>query len=253
METTETQAIELSIEYESADDLLADFANNLSSGEAFVTTGRELPVDARVVLGLTFPALIKPIMLDGTVRSTRHADDDGIAAACIELRRDARVRLATLIERIRARDPELIARLVRVLLVEDNCHVAAILRDGLRAAIRRELRGAVALTFQTAEDGRGAVEMLRREAFDALIIDVYLPVLDGPGVIAQARKELGLSKLSIIAMSAGGAPARTAALRAGADSFLDKPMRVGQVTEVIKRLLSIGSHRDPSSGLVMVT
>ncbi len=42
-----------------------------------------------------------------------------------------------------------------------------------------------------AEDGRAAIEILRRETFDALLIDVYLPVLDGAKVIQQARTESG--------------------------------------------------------------
>jgi hypothetical protein len=35
------------------------------------------------------------------------------------------------------------------------------------------------------EDGRSAIEILRCETFDALIVDVYLPILDGPQVISQ--------------------------------------------------------------------
>ncbi|MCX5746839.1 MAG: response regulator, partial [Proteobacteria bacterium] len=72
---------------------------------------------------------------------------------------------------------------------------------------------------------------------DALIIDVYLPVMDGPTVIAAARTELGLVDLPIIAVSAGGDSARKSALAAGANIFLDKPMRLRQVIDTIQRLL----------------
>jgi len=81
------------------------------------------------------------------------------------------------------------------------------------------------------------VEILRREQFDALIIDVYLPILDGPKVISTARTELGLGELPIIAVSAGGDAARRSALEAGANIFLDKPMRLRQVLDTIQRLL----------------
>ena len=74
--------------------------------------------------------------------------------------------------------------------------------------------------------------------FDALIIDVYLPVVDGPKVILTARSELGLVDLPIIAVSAGGDQARDAALAAGANIFLEKPMRLRRVIETMQRLLT---------------
>ena len=96
----------------------------------------------------------------------------------------------------------------------------------------------MSFVVRSAEDGRQAIELLRREQFDALIIDVYLPVLDGPKVIAQARHELGLTDLPIIAVSAGGDSARRSALEAGANIFLDKPMRLRQVIDTIQRLVT---------------
>jgi len=91
---------------------------------------------------------------------------------------------------------------------------------------------------RSVQDGRQAIEILRREPFDALIIDVYLPILDGPKVIHQARHELGLGDLPIIAVSAGGDSARRSALDAGANIFLDKPMRLRHVLDTIQRLVS---------------
>ena len=145
--------------------------------------------------------------------------------------------LASIVERIRCGDPGLVSRLFRVLVVEDNRHVAELIQDGLRGSSKRDFGGVISFAFRSAEDGRQAVEILRREAFDALIIDVYLPVLDGPKVISQARSELGLADLPIIAVSAGGEAARHAALEAGANIFIDKPMRLRQVIDTIQRLL----------------
>jgi CheY-like chemotaxis protein len=127
-----------------------------------------------------------------------------------------------------------------VLVVEDNRHVAALIQDGLRGGARRDnFRDNVSFVFKSAEDGRSAIEILRREQFDALIIDVYLPVLDGPKVIQQCRTELGLTDLPIVAVSAGGDAARKSAIAAGANIFLDKPMRLRQVIETIQRLLLV--------------
>ena len=235
------ESVTLFVEYEGADDLVGDFTENLSSGGTFVATNRELPIGTTVQLVRSFPGLLEPIAIEGTVRWTRTEGPEGDAGAGIEFApgpgRDA---LESVIERIRKRDPRTVSRLFRVLVVEDNKHVAQLIQEGLRGSTRRDFGGGVSFAFRNAEDGRAAVEILRRETFDALIIDVYLPIIDGPKVILQARTELGLSELPIIAVSAGGDAARRSALEAGANIFLDKPMRLRQVIDTIQRLLVIG-------------
>ncbi len=229
----------LFVEYDGADDLIGDFTENLSTGGTFVSTTRPLPIGTRVQLVLSFPGLLEPISIEGVVRWHRTEEsDEGGAGAGLQFEpgpgRDA---LATIVERIRRNDPRTVSRLFKVLVVEDNRHVAALIQDGLRGSSRRDFHDNISFVFKSAEDGRAAVEILRREQFDALIIDVYLPVLDGPKVIAQCRTELGLADLPIIAVSAGGDSARKSALAAGANIFLDKPMRLRQVIDTIQRLL----------------
>jgi uncharacterized protein (TIGR02266 family) len=232
------EPVTLFVEYEGADDLVGDFTENLSSGGTFVATTRELPIGTRVQLVLSFPGLLEPIAIEGTVRWKRGVgNSEGDAGAGIEFEAGpARDQLAALIEKVRARDPKTVSRLFRVLVVEDNKHVAQLITEGLRGSARRDF-GGVSFVFRAAEDGRAAIEILRREKFDALIIDVYLPIMDGPRVIQQARGELGLSDLPIIAVSAGGESARRSALEAGANIFLDKPMRLRQVIDTMQRLL----------------
>ena len=233
------EAVTLFVEYDGADDLVGDFTENLSSGGTFVATNRDLPIGTRVNLVLSFPGLLEPIALEGTVRWKRHeAGTEGDAGAGIEFAPGpARDALAAVIDKVRNRDPKTVSRLFRVLVVEDNKHVAQLITEGLRGSSRRDF-GGVSFVFRSAEDGRAAVEILRREKFDALIIDVYLPVVDGPKVIQQARNELGLTELPIIAVSAGGDSARRAVLDAGANIFLDKPMRLRQVIDTMQRLLA---------------
>lgn len=234
------EAVTLFVEYEGADDLIGDFTENLSSGGTFVATNRELPIGTPVQLVLSFPGLLEPISVEGTVRWSRNDGEDGDDGAGIEFTEGAgREQLAAVVERIRIRDPRTVSRAFRVLVVEDNRHVATLLQEGLRGSSRRDFGGSISFVFRNAEDGRAAVEILRSERFDALIIDVYLPILDGPKVIYQARTELGLVALPIIAVSAGGEPARHLALEAGANIFLDKPMRLRQVLETMQRLLNI--------------
>ncbi|MGE0551372.1 MAG: response regulator [Kofleriaceae bacterium] len=237
------ESVTLFVEYEGADDLIGDYTENLSSGGTFVATNRELPVGTKIQLVLGFPGLLEPIAIEGVVRWNR-GDSEQRGAGIEFLPGVARNQLADVIERIRNRDPKMVSRLFRVLVVDDNKHVAQLIQDGLRGSQRRD-PGGISFVFREAEDGRAAIEILRRETFDALIIDVYLPVIDGPKVIAAARTELGLVDLPIIAVSAGGDAARRAALDAGANIFLDKPMRLRQVLETMQRLLQWGEPRPP--------
>jgi uncharacterized protein (TIGR02266 family) len=234
------EPVTLFVEYDGADDLIGDYTENLSSGGTFVSTNRILDVDTRVQLVLSFPGLLEPIAIEGTVRWTRddHTEEDPAGAGIEFASGPGRDQLAHVIERIRSGAPGTMARLLRVLVVEDNRHVAQLIQDGLTGSTRRDFGMGVSFVFRRAEDGRAAVEALRREAFDAVIIDVYLPILDGPKVISVARSELGLGQMPIIAVSAGGDAARRSALEAGADIFLDKPMRLRQVIETMQRLLA---------------
>jgi uncharacterized protein (TIGR02266 family) len=230
------EPVTLFVEYEGADDLLGDYTENLSLGGTFVATNRELPVGTRVQLVLGFPGLLEPVAIEGIVRWTR-GEDEGAGAGIEFAPGPARDQLAAVVERIRTRDPKIVTRLFRVLVVEDNRHVATLINDGLRGATRREFGGGVQFVVRNAEDGRQAIETLRKDQFDALIVDVYLPVIDGAQVIRTARTELGLTQLPIIAVSAGGDTARRSALEAGANIFLDKPMRLRQVIDTIQKLI----------------
>src|SRR5688572_24696258 len=101
------EPVTLFVEYEGADDLIGDFTENLSTGGTFVATNRELPIDTRVQLVLSFPGLLEPIAIEGMVRWTRADGQDGDAGAGIEFEPGpGRDQLHAIIERIRNRDPK---------------------------------------------------------------------------------------------------------------------------------------------------
>jgi uncharacterized protein (TIGR02266 family) len=229
--------ITLRVEYDGADDLVGDYTDNLSHGGTFVATQRALALGTEVRLVLSFRGLLAPITIDGVVRWVRSDGDPGVG---IEFSNGPdKDRLNEVIEKIRARDPRLVSRVLRVLVVEDNAHVAELIRDGLRGSSKRSFDDPTQFEFRMAQNGREAIEFLRAEPFDLAIVDVYLPIMDGAQVIAAAREELGLKALPIIAVSAGGDSARRHAMAAGADMFLDKPMRLRQVIETMRRLMKL--------------
>ncbi len=116
-----------------------------------------------------------------------------------------------------------------VLVVDDS----AMNRDLVERALA--LEGA---TATLAADGQQALELLksRPQAFDAVLMDVQMPVLDGLGATRRIRAELGLVALPVIAFTAGVRDEQQAAARAaGADDVLPKPMDLEQMTQLLLR------------------
>jgi uncharacterized protein (TIGR02266 family) len=232
---TERLAVALRVDYEDADDLIADYTENLSSGGACVASNREVDIGALVKLSLSFPGLVSPIRLDGIVRWCR---DDMLGIEFIE---GMRTKLDALIERIRSRDPALVKRTLRVLVVEDNPHIAQLLAHGL-GEDRRVITD-IAFDCRVASDGQVALQMLREQRYDVLIVDIYLPVLDGAGLILAVRSKLDMPNLPIIAVSGGGDSAKREALTAGANLFIDKPMRLKSLLERMREIMNLDEAR----------
>ncbi|HEY1556762.1 MAG TPA: response regulator [Kofleriaceae bacterium] len=230
----ERVAVALRVDYHDADDLLADYTENLSTGGACVASSRLLPEGTEVRLALSFPALIEPIRVDGIVRWTRSAPEPMLGIEFSDP--TARDALAEVITRLRDHDPKLVKRVLRVLVVEDNPHVAELLRHAFGDA--RSLGPNLSVDCSLASDGRVALAMLREHDYDAIIVDVYLPVLDGASLITIVRKELA-NRVPIIAVSAGGESAHRMAMEAGADIFIDKPMRLRNVMETMRSVMKL--------------
>jgi PAS domain S-box-containing protein len=117
----------------------------------------------------------------------------------------------------------------QVLVVDDS----AMNRDLVERALR--LEGA---TATLAADGQQAVQILRTRpaGFDAVLMDVQMPVMDGLSATRVIREELGLTLLPIIAFTAGVRNDQQAAARAaGANDILPKPMDLEQMAVVLAR------------------
>jgi CheY-like chemotaxis protein len=131
---------------------------------------------------------------------------------------------------------------VRILVVEDNPHVARLIRDGLTGYHQRT-GDHTTFTTEHASNGKEALNCLMNESFDLLIVDIYLPVMDGASLIRAARKEERWQDLPIIAVSAGADEAKQMALEAGADFFLDKPFRLSDVLQTMRKLLATSKKK----------
>jgi two-component system, sensor histidine kinase and response regulator len=94
-------------------------------------------------------------------------------------------------------------------------------------------------TSMIANNGREAVEAWETEAFDAVLMDMQMPVMDGIEATKEIRaKELNLGKhVPIIAMTANAMIGdRERCLEAGMDEYLPKPVDVSKLAEVLEKI-----------------
>lgn len=238
-------AARLVVEYDDVDELIADCAHTLAQGQTVVATTRTLGDRAPVRLALAAPGLLAPIPLAGTVAAYDHATGEAV----IQLGAADGRRLAELVARLRRADPELVGKVVRVLIADDNAHLAQLICNGLVGTSRRggDPRGeGLHFEFQTVVDGLYAINVLQARRFDVAIVDMYMPTVSGAQVIEAARGGLARD-LPIIAVSSGGPPALALAQEAGCDVFLAKPFRLRDLYDTIVTLVRRrGLHLQPS-------
>ncbi len=115
---------------------------------------------------------------------------------------------------------------MRVLLIEDDEKMAGFIRKGLREE---------GFVVAHASDGVTGLHMALTETFDAAIVDVMLPGMDGLSVIDDVRRKR--VKLPVLILSAKrSVDERVHGLRAGGDDYLTKPFAF---SELIARLLAL--------------
>ena len=111
----------------------------------------------------------------------------------------------------------------RILIVDDEEEI----RAGLSRLVRRE--GFEALT---APNGQDALDLLRRESFDILLLDIRMPGLDGMEVLRRVKEMDG--DLPVIMITAHGfVKGAVEALQGGAHDYLVKPF---SMTELLARI-----------------
>lgn len=89
-----------------------------------------------------------------------------------------------------------------------------------------------------ATDGEQAVKVAAREHPDLILMDLSLPKLDGLSATRQIRQRRGLRNVPIVAVSAHDGPeSREAALAAGCDEYVTKPIDFDQLKSLISRFL----------------
>jgi signal transduction histidine kinase/DNA-binding response OmpR family regulator len=136
-------------------------------------------------------------------------------------------------------------RSLRILLAEDNA-------VNQKVAVRILEKGGHSV--QIAYTGREAVDLAESGSFDAILMDVQMPELDGANATALIReRERGHvgEHISIIAMTAHAMKGdREHFLESGMDDYLAKPVKAAELLEVLGRNVRVDAGAPPAPVIV---
>jgi DNA-binding response OmpR family regulator len=124
----------------------------------------------------------------------------------------------------------------RVLLIEDDARLAAMVSEYL---------GGSGYRVTVVPSGVGGLERLEREPYDALVLDLSLPDMDGLDVCRRLRARWDLPVLMLTAR--GNAMDRVVGLEIGADDYLPKPFEPRELLARLKAIMRRGRIAGRSS------
>ncbi|MGZ6071755.1 MAG: ATP-binding protein [Myxococcaceae bacterium] len=127
----------------------------------------------------------------------------------------------------------------RVLIVEDEPDIAAVLEGILRKRYRVEV----------ARDGREGVAKVHALHPDLVVMDVFLPHLDGLDAVISLKASSDTADIPVILVSAQvGVADRVRALNLGAVDYLAKPFHASELLQRAERALSVNRRSTASAG-----
>ena len=116
---------------------------------------------------------------------------------------------------------------MRILLVEDDAKIASFVEKGLRAA---------GYAVDHAADGETGLHLALTEPYDAAVLDIMLPKLDGLSLIDQMRKEK-INTPVIILSAKGSVDDRVKGLQTGSDDYMTKPFAFSELLARVQALI----------------
>lgn len=120
-------------------------------------------------------------------------------------------------------------RSFRVLVVDDDANI----RRMIIAALRRDGYG-----FLEAPNGREALDLMRAERPDIVVLDLMMPVLSGWDVLRERLGDSELMRIPVIIVSANRDPEVAHAVDKGICAFLPKPFDIGALSALVRSCIT---------------
>ncbi len=123
-----------------------------------------------------------------------------------------------------------------LLLVEDN---------EINQQVATEILGQAGITVDIAGNGVQAIAALEEHTYDAVLMDIQMPVMDGYEATRRIRKDARYKGLAIIAMTANAMSGdREKSLEAGMNDYVTKPINPGQVFATLTKWVKVPAERE---------
>jgi CheY-like chemotaxis protein len=120
--------------------------------------------------------------------------------------------------------------------------------DPINQRITRELLQRAGIQVVLAEHGRAALERLATEQFDAVLMNVQMPEMDGLTATRLIRDDAALASLPVIALTAGvTAEERRQAMDSGMNDFIGKPIHPDELMATLARWIVGPAEMDADS------
>jgi signal transduction histidine kinase/ActR/RegA family two-component response regulator len=132
-----------------------------------------------------------------------------------------------------------VKRTLSILVVEDNAVNSFLIERILSRAGHQ---------VQLANNGQEALDILATRSFDAILMDMQMPVMDGLEATRQirAREQQSSRHTPVIALTANAMPGDAdTCLKAGMDAYLSKPVDARRLLALLQQLASPAKQKDP--------
>jgi len=127
---------------------------------------------------------------------------------------------------------------MRILIVEDDAGTASFILKGLKQA---------GFVVEHALDGEDGLHLASSESYDAIVVDIMLPKLDGLSLIDELRRRKVATPV-IILSAKRSVDDRVKGLQAGGDDYLVKPFAFSELLARIQALIRrAGSVAEPTT------
>lgn len=122
----------------------------------------------------------------------------------------------------------------KILIVDDEAHIRLLLEQSL------EEFEDVGVEIMTASNGREAFEMIQANHPDLVFLDVMMPEMNGYDVCLKVKRELGMTDVYIIMLTAKGQEFdRKKGIDYGADLYMTKPFDPDVIVDKTAEVLGI--------------
>ncbi|MBT3309258.1 MAG: response regulator [Gammaproteobacteria bacterium] len=115
----------------------------------------------------------------------------------------------------------------RILLVDDS---------RVNQLVAQQILLAAGAKVAVVDDGKKAVEATRQQSFDLVLMDIYMPEMDGYEATRQIRTRFSARKLPVIAMTGGSSETdERQAAEVGMNGYLFKPIELEALFTALRR------------------